>query len=56
MAFGLVFGMGRLSHLAPVRWVCGIVVEFFRAVPVLLMMYLHLLRSTPCSGIFSSET
>lgn len=39
MAFGLVFGMGRLSHLAPVRWFCGVVVEFFRAVPVLLMMY-----------------
>jgi glutamate transport system permease protein len=37
--FGLVFGMGRLSHLAPVRWFCGTVVEFFRAVPVLLMMY-----------------
>ena len=36
--FGLVFGMGRLSHLAAVRWTCGIVVEFFRAVPVLLMM------------------
>lgn len=39
LVFGLVFGMGRLSHLAPVRWLCGIVVEFFRAVPVLLMMY-----------------
>ena len=25
--------------LAPVRWVCGVVVEFFRAVPVLLMMF-----------------
>ena len=39
LVFGLVFGMGRLSHLAPVRWFCGVVVEFFRAVPVLLMMY-----------------
>lgn len=39
LAFGLVFGLGRLSHLAPVRWLCGTVVEFFRAVPVLLMMY-----------------
>lgn len=38
IAFGLVFGMGRLSHLAPLRWFCGVVVEFFRAVPVLLMM------------------
>ncbi|MER7071042.1 amino acid ABC transporter permease [Terrabacter sp. NPDC000476] len=39
MAFGIVFGMGRLSHNRAIRWVCGIVVEFFRAVPVLLMMY-----------------
>ena len=39
LVFGLVFGMGRLSHLAAVRWFCGVVVEFFRAVPVLLMMY-----------------
>ncbi|MFE7508997.1 amino acid ABC transporter permease [Promicromonospora sp. NPDC057488] len=38
IAFGLVFGMGRLSQLALVRRVCGTVVEFFRAVPVLLMM------------------
>ena len=39
LVFGLVFGMGRLSHVGPLRWFCGVVVEFFRAVPVLLMMY-----------------
>jgi glutamate transport system permease protein len=39
LAFGLVFGMGRLSHNGPIRWLCGIIVEFFRSVPVLLMMY-----------------
>ena len=38
IAFGLLFGIGRLSHIAPVRWVAGLVVEFLRAVPVLLMM------------------
>lgn len=37
--FGILFGMGRLSHSAPIRWVSGVVVEFFRAVPVLMMMY-----------------
>ena len=37
--FGLVFGVGRLSQQRWIRIVCGIVVEFFRAVPVLLMMY-----------------
>jgi glutamate transport system permease protein len=38
IAFGLVFGMGRLSQITPVRRVCGVLVEFLRAVPVLLMM------------------
>lgn len=36
--FGLVFGMGRLASNVAVRFVSGVVVEFFRAVPVLLMM------------------
>ncbi|MBF0686607.1 MAG: amino acid ABC transporter permease [Cellulomonas sp.] len=36
--FGLVFGLGRLSGSRVVRWLSGTVVEFFRAVPVLLMM------------------
>ena len=36
--FGLVFGLGRLASSWLVRVVCGGVVEFFRAVPVLIMM------------------
>jgi glutamate transport system permease protein len=36
--FGVVFGIGRLSGVPAVRWVSGVVVEFFRSVPVLLMM------------------
>jgi glutamate transport system permease protein len=36
--FGLVFGVGKLSDHAWVRWPCWVVVEFFRAVPVLLLM------------------
>jgi glutamate transport system permease protein len=35
---GVVLGVGRLSHTEPIRWVCSVVVEFFRAVPVLVMM------------------
>jgi glutamate transport system permease protein len=35
---GLLLGIGRLSEIAPIRWVSSVVVEFFRAVPVLLMM------------------
>jgi glutamate transport system permease protein len=38
VVFGLLFGVGRLSTNRAVRWLCGIIVEFFRAVPVLLMM------------------
>lgn len=37
-AFGIAFGMGRLSPIRAVRWVSSVVVEFFRSVPVLLMM------------------
>jgi glutamate transport system permease protein len=36
--FGLVFGLGRLSGSRTLRMVSGAIVEFFRAVPVLLMM------------------
>ncbi len=37
-AFGFLFGVGKLSNHAFVRWPCWLVVEFFRAVPVLLLM------------------
>lgn len=36
--FGLVFGVGRLSGNRLINWSSGVVVEFFRAVPVLIMM------------------
>ncbi|MFB7799496.1 amino acid ABC transporter permease [Isoptericola sp. NPDC056134] len=38
VVFGLIFGSGRLARVRAVRWFSGVVVEFFRAVPVLLMM------------------
>ena len=38
VVFGLVFGVGKLSDHAWVRWPSWLVVEFFRAVPVLLLM------------------
>ncbi|GMA40158.1 amino acid ABC transporter permease [Mobilicoccus caccae] len=37
---GLLLALGRLSPIAPVRWVASVFVEFFRAVPVLVMMLL----------------
>ncbi len=36
---GLILGMGRLSELSVLRISCGAFVEFFRAVPVLVMMF-----------------
>jgi glutamate transport system permease protein len=38
LAAGAILGMGRLSTISAIRWVCAVVVEFFRAVPVLIMM------------------
>ena len=38
LTVGVLLGVGRLSSAAWIRWPCGIVVEFFRAVPVLMMM------------------
>ena len=54
MVFGLVFGMGRLSHVPAIRWVCGVIVEFFRAVPVLLMMYFTYFYYSN-NGVFTNE-
>jgi len=35
---GAVLGIGRLSEHAFIRWPCSVIVEFFRAIPVLLLM------------------
>jgi glutamate transport system permease protein len=38
LGLGVVLGVGRLSTIAVIRWPCAVVVEFFRAIPVLIMM------------------
>jgi glutamate transport system permease protein len=38
LALGFLLGVGRLSTNPAIRWPCSVVVEFFRAVPVLIMM------------------
>ena len=38
LLLGFALGVGRLSHRGAVRWTCSVFVEFFRAVPVLIMM------------------
>ncbi|TDO92786.1 glutamate transport system permease protein [Enemella evansiae] len=36
---GTLLGLGRLSEFTPLRGLCTVIVEFFRAVPVLVMMF-----------------
>ncbi|EKF24098.1 amino ABC transporter, permease, 3-TM region, His/Glu/Gln/Arg/opine family domain protein [Mycolicibacterium hassiacum DSM 44199] len=38
LVLGVALGVGRLSTHALIRWPCAVVIEFFRAVPVLIMM------------------
>ena len=38
LILGLLLGVGRLSPLRAIRWPCAVIVEVFRAVPVLIMM------------------
>jgi glutamate transport system permease protein len=39
LVFGFVFAVGRLSDRKIISIPCGIVVEFFRAIPMLLLMF-----------------
>lgn len=42
VVFGLLFGFLRLAPIRIIRWIAMVIVEFFRAVPVLvLMVFLH---------------
>ena len=38
LILGLLLGVGRMSPAKPLRWACTVIVELFRAVPVLIMM------------------
>ncbi|APX32626.1 amino acid ABC transporter permease [Brachybacterium sp. P6-10-X1] len=58
MIFGLVFGFLRLAPFAVIRGAAGVVVEFFRAVPVLVMMfflYFFISRRIAPTGLIASE-
>ncbi|MBC9712721.1 amino acid ABC transporter permease [Streptomyces sp. TRM66268-LWL] len=39
LALGAILAVGRLSDHRPVRWVATLIVEFFRAMPVLVMIF-----------------
>jgi len=52
VVFGVVFGVGKLSDHALVRWPSWIVVEFFRAVPLLLLIiFIWTLQGNPLGTI-----
>ncbi len=38
LAFGMLFGIGKLSDHAWIRWPCWLIVEFFRAVPLYILI------------------
>jgi glutamate transport system permease protein len=40
LVFGAIFAAGRLSEHASVRWVSATIVELFRAIPLLVLMFL----------------
>ncbi|OFE16485.1 amino acid ABC transporter permease [Humibacillus sp. DSM 29435] len=54
--FGLVFGMGRLSGNRWISGLCGAVVEFFRSVPVLIMMVFAYFGYFATSDLVSAST
>ncbi len=38
IVIGVAMALGRLARNAPVRWISGVYVEFFRAIPLLLLI------------------
>ena len=54
LVLGCLLGVGRLSPVRAVSWTCAVFVEFFRAVPVLIMM-LFSYALFAMYGVFASE-
>jgi glutamate transport system permease protein len=50
LVFGAIFAAGRLSEHKPVRMVAGFVVELFRAIPLLILIFLFY-YGFPTAGI-----
>ena len=54
LTVGLVFMAGRLSKVGPIRWVAVALIEFFRGVPSLLLIYFCFLVLPPLGFKMSS--
>jgi len=50
--FGMLFAVGRLSDHWLISWPCFVVVEFFRAVPVLMMVFFFSIKYASEIGKF----
>lgn len=50
LPLGLLLALGRLSKLLPLRWLCTGFIELFRAIPVLLVIYVFMF-ALPAYGI-----
>lgn len=48
--FGLLLALGRLSRLRPLSWISTVWIEFFRGIPMLLVVYAFLL-ALPAYGV-----
>lgn len=53
LPLGLLLALGRLSRILPLRWLCTGIIELFRAVPVLLIIYVFMF-ALPTYGIEAS--
>lgn len=40
LPLGLLLAIGRLNRARPIRWTATLVIEFFRAIPLLLLIYI----------------
>lgn len=52
ITFGLVFGIGRLSDHLVIRGLCGAVVEFFRGIPLLMLIFFTLAAPLAANQLF----
>ena len=55
LLFGVVFGLGRLSDHRAVRIPCAAVVEFFRAIPLLLLIFFIFSGPPAIAGALNRE-
>jgi glutamate transport system permease protein len=55
VVFGVLFGIGRLSDQAWIRVPCGAVVDFFRAIPLLLLIFFIFSGPATIANAFDRE-